>query len=261
MHRSNELFREILAPFEIIYRSYRESNYRLTMKSKELYCINKELEAFSYSVSHDLRAPLRSMIGFSTILLDEYKTGLVETAQDFLNRINLAGKKMEQLIDGLLTLSHLSRKEIQRSTVDLVVIAQTIIDELRQMDPERDIKFLTPEAIIVEGEPSLLHATLQNLLGNAWKFTQKQPLAEIELGTLMKNDKLTYFIRDNGVGFNMAYADKLFGIFQRLHGVQEFEGHGIGLATVQRIIQRHGGIIYAESEINKGATFYFTLDN
>jgi light-regulated signal transduction histidine kinase (bacteriophytochrome) len=263
---ANEFLREVLAPFEIIFRGYRDANNKLMelnnkleAKTNELIITNKELEAFSYSVSHDLKAPLRSMIGFSNILLENYLQVLDEAGQDLLKRIYNAGQKMEQLINGLLSLSRLSRQEILFRDFDLIEIARNVIEELHQLDPDRKVVFTMPNTMTVKGDANLLSIVLQNLLSNAWKFTSKQRSPQIELGVLEQNQEVIYFVRDNGVGFDMAYISKLFGVFQRLHSIHEFEGNGIGLATVQRIIERHGGRIWADGKVNEGAAFYFTL--
>ncbi|MBS0359479.1 MAG: response regulator [Proteobacteria bacterium] len=229
-------------------------------KNKILNQTNKELETFSYSVSHDLRAPLRSIIGFGNILLEEHTEVLNAEGQDYLKRIVLAGQRMGYLIDGLLNLAQLARKEIKYVKLDLKDIAHQILEELRQNDLGRKITAIMPAPIIVNADPNLIYLVLQNLINNAWKFTGRTPEAMIELGVTQKNKKSVYFVRDNGVGFDMAYAGKLFGVFQRLHSNQDFAGHGIGLATTQRIIHRHGGDIWAESAVNQGSTFYFTLN-
>jgi len=225
-----------------------------------LEAANKELEAFSYSVSHDLRSPLRSIDGFSQALLEDYTEKLDETAQDYLKRLRNASQKMGELIDGILKLSRLTRGEMQYEKVNLSELAQEITTRLQEGQPERKVKFVITKDLTARGDVQLLRALMENLLGNAWKFTGKSPRAHIEFGLSQNGDKPAFFIKDNGAGFDMNYADKLFNVFQRLHSEAEFPGTGIGLATVQRIINRHGGTIRAEGEAGKGATFYFTLD-
>jgi signal transduction histidine kinase len=228
--------------------------------NRELEGANKELEAFSYSVSHDLRAPLRTIDGFSQILLEDYADRLDEEGEDYLGRVRAASQHMDNLIDDLLDLSRVSRGPLRRETVDLSALAMGIIDELRRSQPEREVEFVIEEGIVAFADANLLAVALENLLGNAWKFTFKQPHARIEFGSVPhEGGTRAYFVRDDGAGFDMAYADKLFGAFQRLHGSEEFEGTGIGLATVQRIVRRHGGRVWAEGEVGQGATFFFTL--
>jgi PAS domain S-box-containing protein len=228
--------------------------------SARLAATNKELEAFSYSVSHDLRSPLRSIDGFSQALLEDYQEKLDDKGQDYLNRLRGASQKMGELIDGLLKLSRLTRSEMHLETVDMSALAEEITARLQETQPERRVKFVIDKGLAVNGDPQLLRALLENLLGNAWKFTSKNPKAKIEFSLDHNGDKKAYFIKDNGAGFDMNYAEKLFSVFQRLHDISEFPGTGIGLATVQRIINRHGGTIRAEGAVGKGATFYFTLN-
>jgi len=232
---------------------------RVQRRTAQLNAFNHELEAFSYSVSHDLRAPLRSIDGFSKILLEDYADELDEEGNDYLKRVRAASQRMGQLIDDLLDLSRMTRSEMRRESVDLSDLAKSFAEELKRSQPERRVEFLIEGGLLVEGDKSLLRVVLENLLRNAWKFTGKQTHARIEFGASEQEDKRAYFVRDNGAGFDMAYADKLFGAFQRLHGGSEFEGTGIGLATVQRIIHRHGGRVWAEGRVGYGATFYFTL--
>lgn len=227
--------------------------------NRELEATNRELESFSYSVSHDLRAPLRSIDGFSQILLEDYADSLDEEGADYLGRVRAASQRMGQLIDDLLTLSRTARVSLRREAVDLSEIAGSVAAELRRRDPERGIEFVITEGVRASGDPRLLRVALENLLGNAWKFTARTPEAKIEFGAIRSSERAAYFVRDNGAGFDMAYAGKLFGAFQRLHSPEEFEGTGIGLATVQRVIRRHGGDVWAVGEVSTGATFYFTL--
>ncbi len=228
-------------------------------RTAELTAVNKELESFSYSVSHDLRAPLRGLVGFSQALLEDYDDKLDEQGKHCLSRIAAAGRRMGELIDDLLTLSRVTRSQMQRERVDLSAAAREVAAVLREGQPERKVEFVIADGLTVAGDKPLLEAVLENLLGNAWKFTGGHPTATIEFGVTDVENERVYFVRDDGAGFDMAYADKLFGAFQRLHTEEEFPGTGIGLATVQRIVRRHGGRMWAEGEIEKGATFYFTL--
>ncbi|AKH39185.1 PAS domain S-box-containing protein [Nitrosomonas communis] len=235
-------------------------NENLRFRTNELEAINHELEAFSYSVSHDLRAPLRALDGFSRTLLDEYADQLDQRGRDRLKRIRLAAQRMAELIDSLLKLSRVTRTELKWERVNLTSLANEILATLQQMEPDRKVRYTVQSGLIVRGDAQLLHIMLDNLLSNAWKFSAHNPQALIEVGCNIKKGRMIYFIRDNGVGFDMTYADKLFGVFQRLHDPHEFPGTGIGLATVQRVIHKHGGDIWAESTIDQGSTFYFTLN-
>ncbi len=228
-------------------------------RTAELVAVNEELEAFAYSVSHDLRAPLRSIDGFSQVLLEDHEDQLDEIGQDLLRRVRVAGQRMGQLIDDLLRLSRLTRRELQSQVVDLSALARATAASLRDTDPQHRIELVVAPGIIANGDQQLLQIVLENLLSNAWKFTANHLRARIEFGVTEHSGERAYFVRDDGAGFDMAYADKLFGAFQRLHGVKEFEGSGIGLATVRRIVHRHGGRVWAEGAVEQGATFYFTL--
>jgi PAS domain S-box-containing protein len=234
-------------------------NEQLKRKIEELSGANRELEAFSYSVSHDLRSPLRSIDGFSQEILEDYCDKLDENGVDCLRRIRAASQRMGLLIDGLLTLSRISRAELKRETVNLSAIARDVVKVLRESQTKRDAEFVITDGLVAEGDERLLYAAIQNLLDNAWKFTERTGNARIEVGAMELKDETVYFVRDNGAGFDMAYSRKLFSLFQRLHDASEFRGTGIGLATVGRIINRHGGRIWAEGETNRGATFYFTV--
>jgi signal transduction histidine kinase len=238
-------------------RELESTNQSLAETNRELEGANKELEAFSYSVSHDLRAPLRSIEGFAQILLDDYAARLDAEARGYLERVRAASRRMALLIDDLLDLSRVSRSVLRRQTVDLSAVAREVAAELQRSQPGREVRFVIADGLRASGDARLLKIALENLLGNAFKFTEKQPHAIVEFGAA--GDRQTYYVRDNGVGFDMAYATKLFGAFQRLHGTEDFEGTGIGLATVQRIVQRHGGRVWAEGEVGEGATFFFTL--
>jgi light-regulated signal transduction histidine kinase (bacteriophytochrome) len=225
----------------------------------ELRAVNRELEAFSYSVSHDLRAPLRSIDGFSQALLEDCLEQLDATGQDYLRRIRSATQRMGQLIDDLLTLSRVTRSDLHKESVNFSRLASRICNHLQQLSPERQVEFEIQPNLLAHGDSRLLQVVLENFLNNAWKFTTEQPQARIEFGATEENNIPIYFVRDNGVGFEMVFVDKLFKPFQRLHRMQDFPGNGIGLATVQRIIHRHGGRVWAEAALNQGATFYFTL--
>jgi len=225
----------------------------------ELEAANKELESFSYSVSHDLRAPLRIIDGFSKMILEDYAGKLDEEGKDLFRRTCAASQRMGLLIDGLLNLSSISRSELVREKVDLSAQARDIAGGLKKVQPARKVEFVIADGLVDEGDGRQLYVVLQNLLGNAWKFTEKKEKAQIEFGVAHHDGKPVYFVSDDGAGFDMAYINKLFGPFQRLHSAEDFLGIGIGLATVQRIIHRHGGRIWAEGEVEKGATFHFTL--
>jgi PAS domain S-box-containing protein len=241
--------------------SVRQLNTDLQKQSAQLQAANKELEAFSYSVSHDLRAPLRSIDGFSQALLEDYADQLDEQGKDYLQRVRASTQRMGELIDDLLNLSRVSRGTMRLETVDLSAMAKNITAELQKAQWERRVDIVIADGMVATGDTGLFKVALENLLGNAWKFTGKCPDAKIEFGVAHQNGKHDYFVRDNGAGFDPAYTAKLFGAFQRLHDAREFPGTGIGLATVQRIIHRHGGSIWAEGKPNEGATFYFTLEH
>ena len=234
-------------------------NADLEVHSAELAETNKELESFSYSVSHDLRAPLRSIDGFSQILLEDYGEQLNDEGKDALHRVRKAATTMGELIDALLSLSRVSRAELRIARVDLSALAASVAAELRASQPDRQAEFVITPGMVVDADSRLVGAMIGNLLGNAWKYTQPRPVARIEFGCVNRDHETVYFVRDNGVGFDMAYVSKLFGAFQRLHRQTEFGGTGVGLATVQRIVHRHGGRAWAEGAVDHGATFYFTL--
>lgn len=234
-------------------------NEDLKQRASQLEAANKELEAFSYSVSHDLRAPLRSIDGFSHVLLEDYSEQLPDEGKNYLERVRAAAQRMAALIDDLLNLSRVTRTALQPKFINLSKIVEEIAQSLQESQPGRQVTFSIMPDLMVEGDPHLLHIVLENLLSNAWKFTSKQEKTVIEFGQKAHAKERTFYVRDNGAGFDMAYADKLFGVFQRLHSISEFPGTGVGLATVQRIIAIHGGRIWAESAEGKGATFYFTL--
>jgi len=238
----------------------KQLNADLEARAIQLEATNKELEAFSYSVSHDLRAPLRTIDGFSLAILEDYGDQLNDEGRNYLMRIRTAAQRMAQLIDDLLNLSSVTRAPLSPEPTNLSTVAEHIVQELQQTEPNRIVEFSITPNIVANSDPRLMKVVLENLLNNAWKFTSKQEFARIEFGA--KDDPThghIYFVRDNGAGFDMAYVNKLFGAFQRLHTSSEFPGIGIGLAIVQRIINRHGGRVWAEVEVNKGAVFCFTL--
>ena len=250
------------------FRKQQETDHRLNTelerhvkeRTVQLEGSNRELEAFCYSVSHDLRAPLRGIDGWSLALLEDYRDKLDEKGRQQLQRVRADTQRMGRLIDDLLMLSRVARGPIQRSPVDLTALAQGVADRLREAEPERRVEFAVQPGLTAQGDARLLEIVLSNLLGNAWKFSGGRPLTQVEFGQTEVEGRPALFVRDNGVGFDMIYAQKLFGAFQRMHKASEFPGTGIGLATVQRVIQRHGGRVWAEAQVDRGATFYFTLE-
>jgi light-regulated signal transduction histidine kinase (bacteriophytochrome) len=258
-----EIMAELQA--EVIERQQAEQailtlNQGLQKAVVDLRAVNRELESFSYSVSHDLRAPLRSIDGFSQALLEDCSDRLDDSGQDYLHRIRNATQRMGNLIDDLLNLSQVTRSEMHLEPVNLSLLASNICTELQRSQPERQVEFVVQPGLSAQGDARLLNVLLMNLLDNAWKFSGKNPHARIEFGILSApTDNPVYFVRDNGAGFDMTFASKLFGPFQRLHSAKEFSGNGIGLATVQRIAHRHGGRVWAEGVLEEGATFFFTL--
>ena len=234
-------------------------NQDLLRKNAELEVANKELESFSYSVSHDLRAPLRTIDGFTVALNEDYADKFDEEGRDYFRRIRDAARKMGQLIDDMLKLARITRLELVHEKVDLSQLARTVARELQEAAPERAVEFIVQPGLVAEGDQRLLKIAFENLLSNAWKFTSRHPSARIEFGTVEKDGRTAYFVKDDGAGFDMAYADKLFTTFQRLHAFEEFPGTGIGLPIVQRAIHRHGGRVWGEGAVEKGATFFFTL--
>jgi len=232
---------------------------RVADRTAELETSNKELEAFSYSVSHDLRAPLRAIDGFSKALLEDCGDKLDDVGTRHLERVRTATRQMGQLIDDLLNLSRLSRAELRRERFDLAAVGKQIVSELTLVQPDRKVDFVVSEGLTVDADAQLIRVVLDNLLRNAWKFTSKHPTARIELGQKRDNGHRIFYVADDGAGFDMAHADLLFAPFQRLHRQTDFEGTGVGLATVQRIIHRHGGKLWAEGAVEGGASFYFTL--
>jgi PAS domain S-box-containing protein len=241
-----------------IRRLNAELEGRVQERTAQLQEANRELEAFSFSVSHDLRAPLRAIDGFSQVLLEDFGANVNQDMQGYLTRIRTATLRMGQLIEDLLNLSRISRLELVWQDVDLSAIARHVVSELRQRDPGRQVNVSVWDDVVARGDSRLLRIALENLLGNAWKFTSKTIEPLIEFGMTREGEKTVLFVRDNGAGFDMAHADKLFGAFQRLHGANEFPGTGIGLATVQRIMHRHDGRIWCHAQVGKGAMFFFT---
>jgi len=235
-----------------------ELEKRVNERTAELESANKELEAFSYSVSHDLRAPLRHIDAFSRMLADSAKD-LPENTRLYLKRITDSVRRMNGLIEDLLALARVGRQELSFRPTGLSSVVAPLVDELRQENVNRSIEWRTAELPFVECDPLLMHQVFRNLLDNSVKFTRQREKAIIEVGTTQNEGKHIIYVRDNGVGFSMKYAEKLFGVFQRLHRQEDFEGTGVGLAIVQRIIRRHGGRVWAEGELNKGATFYLAL--
>ncbi len=233
---------------------------RVAQRTRQLEQANKELESFSYSVSHDLRAPLRAIDGFSQILSKNYDALLDAKGKDYLERVQRASRRMGELIDDILHLSRVSRQETVRSEVDITQLAHDIAKDLQQADAQRQVEFVIAPGMVVDADPKLMRIVLENLIGNAWKFTSKRPAAHIEVGIAPDEGGPAIFVRDNGAGFSMEYAHKLFNAFQRLHAASEFDGSGIGLATVQRIVRKHGGRAWAHSKEGEGATFYFSCD-
>jgi len=258
-----ETFNEMLAQIQerdgALQKAHDEMEQRVQERTAELAATNKELEAFSYSVSHDLRAPLRGIDGFSLALLEDYADKLDADGKDYLHRVRAATQRMGILIDDLLSLSRVTRTEMRLEKADLGLIARSVAEELQKTQPERRAEFRIEEDLGAFVDSHLIRITLENLLGNAWKFTSKRESACIEFGRTQRDGGFTYYVRDDGAGFDPTYADRLFGAFQRLHDKNDFPGTGVGLATVQRIIHRHGGRIWAESAVERGATFYFTL--
>lgn len=240
-------------------RELRALRDQVEQQSADLDRVSHELETFSYSISHDLRAPLRHLLGFSSALLEDYEAQLDETGRDFLGCITRAGRKLELQIEALTSLSRLARQPMNPALIDLSLIAQEVAGALKEATPDRRVEFSAPAGLMAHADAHLLRAALEHLLGNAWKFTRNKDVALIELGCHQEGDVQIFFLRDNGAGFDMTYAERLFGAFQRMHKESDFEGIGIGLATVQRIVHRHGGRIWAEAAVDEGCTFFFTL--
>ena len=244
---------------DALQKAHDELEDRVDQRTAELALANREMEAFVYSVSHDLRAPLRGIDGFSAALLDEYGQALDEQGRGYLARVRAASGRMAELIDDLLGLSRIGQIEMACETVDLSALAEKIAAGFRAAEPDRRVTFEIAGGLTADGDSPLLRVLLAKLIENAWKFTSRHPEARVEFGTAVVDNERAFFVRDDGAGFDMAYVKKLFGPFQRLHSVDEFPGTGIGLATAERIVHRHGGRIWAHGEVEQGATFYFTL--
>lgn len=236
-----------------------ELEQRIKLRTRELEAVNQELEAFSYSVSHDLRAPLRALGGFSEVLLEDYADHLDEEGREYLGHIRTAADQLSQLIDELLNLSRLTRSEMQYQEVNLTTVAKEVVRHLRVAEPARALQVHVEPDMVVRGDQTLLRVAIQNLLENAWKYTRNTKDAIVHFGKVKRGEALVFCVQDNGAGFDMQYADKLFRPFERLHNAYEFEGSGIGLAIVQRVLARHGGRVWAEGEVGAGAAFYFSL--
>jgi PAS domain S-box-containing protein len=241
-----------------VQRLNTELERRVNERTAQLEATNRELEAFCYSVSHDLRAPLRSVRGFTEVLLEQYASQLDSRGQDFLRRVSDASSQMDKLVDDLLRLSRVSRSEIQSQEINLSQLAEEVVLELKRAEPARAVEVQIQPDLKTQGDARLLRLVLDTLFRNSWKFSGKRADARVEFG-FTGDSNGAFFVRDNGVGFDMAYADRLFGVFQRLHSANEYPGSGVGLAIVQRVINRHGGRVWAEGKVNSGATFYFAL--
>jgi PAS domain S-box-containing protein len=248
--------------FTAIIRDITERRRRdeeLRAINTQLEAANRELEAFSYSVSHDLRAPVRSIHGFTEILQQDYADRLDDRGRDCLHRVHAAAERMFTLIDAMLILSRVTREEMRQEVVDLSALARSVATDLHRADPDRNVDLAIASGLVAIGDASLVRVVLENLLGNAWKFTSRAHAPRVEFGVTSETGTEAYFVRDNGAGFDMTHVDRLFTTFQRLHTTDEFPGTGIGLPTVQRIVHRHGGRVWAEGRPGSGATFYFTL--
>ncbi|MGC2646691.1 MAG: ATP-binding protein [Candidatus Sulfotelmatobacter sp.] len=255
----NQMLAEIQKRDDELRKAHDELEDRVAQRTRELLFANRELESFSYSVSHDLRGPVDALNGFTYVLLKEYGSKLDAKAKELIEHIRNSGKRMMQLIDDLLNLSRVTSSVLRSEPVDLTAVARSVAEELKGLEPGRKVDFVISAVEKVDGDPRLLKIVLENLLRNSWKYTSTHPRARIEFGSTLENGRTVYFVRDDGAGFDPRSADRLFQPFQRLHPTAEFPGNGIGLATVQRIVRRHGGEIWATGEVERGATFYFTL--
>jgi light-regulated signal transduction histidine kinase (bacteriophytochrome) len=255
----NEMLTQIQWRDTALQQAHDELERRVIERTAQLAAANQELEAFSYSISHDLRAPLRAINGFARILLEEHAPHLADEAQEYLALVRDNAQQMGQLINDLLAFSYLSRQLLTKQLVAPADLVRQVFSDLHAAQEGRDVNLVVGALPLCQADPALLKQVLVNLLANALKFTSRREVAVIEVGCREEQEEHVYFVKDNGVGFNMAYADKLFGVFQRLHRAEEYEGTGVGLAIVQRIIHRHGGRIWAEAAVDQGATFYFTL--
>jgi len=258
-----DAFNEMLETIDTQNRSLVNSRDQLEIlvekRTSDLQDSNKELEAFSYSVSHDLRAPLRSINGFSQALLDDYNEVLDESGQDYLRRVIASASRMGGLIDDLLSLSRVSRRSLKPEMIDMSAMAQEVVDELL-CGNRQTVEVNIHSGVTAYADPTLMRSVLDNLIGNAVKYSSRKNTGRVEFGQDKKKGRIVYWVCDNGAGFDMKYADKLFSPFQRLHRPEDFEGTGVGLATVARVVRRHGGEVWAEAKVNEGACFYFTLD-
>ncbi|MCW8129011.1 MAG: HAMP domain-containing protein [Planctomycetota bacterium] len=259
VEKFNEMLAQIQARDEALEEARNQLEQRVKERTRDLEEANKELESFSYSVAHDLRAPLRSIHGFSQVLLEDYSGSLDDTGKGYLDRVCGATRRMGHLLDDMLNLSRVTRSALRPTQVDMRPVAAEIFGDLQQQQPGRKVELVMAAPLPAFGDPGLIRIVLDNLLGNAWKFTGKRGDARIEFGQAQIDGDHAFFVRDNGAGFDMAHATKLFSVFHRLHRESEFPGTGVGLATVQRIVLRHGGKIWAESAVGQGATFYFTF--
>jgi light-regulated signal transduction histidine kinase (bacteriophytochrome) len=255
----NEMLAQIHDRDAALRQAHDELEQRVQERTAQLAVANRELEAFSYSVSHDLRAPLRTIDGFSQTVLEDYADRLDAAGKESLQRVRAATQRMSALIDDLLNLARLTRSEMSREAVDLSALAKSVVAELQTNEPGRQVEFAISDGLVTQGDSRLMRVVMENLLGNAWKYTARHNRARIEFAGHRDNGKSVFFVRDDGAGFDPTYATRLFGAFQRLHSMDEFPGTGVGLATVQRIIHRHGGKVWAEGLVEKGATFYFAL--
>jgi len=255
----NEMLQQIQTRDEALRKAHTELEQRVAERTYELLAANRELEAFSYSVSHDLRGPLETINGYTHILLSRHGPNLDEEGREYLRQIRAASRRMAELIDDLLNLSRVSTTAMHKQRVDLAALARQVMQDLRRRDPARKVDFIVAECPDADGDPRLVQIVLENLLRNSWKYTSSHSSARIEFGCERRGSGIVYFVRDDGAGFDPSHADRLFKPFQRLHSASEFPGTGIGLATVQRIIQRHGGDVWGESKVGRGATFFFTL--
>jgi len=252
-----KLLQKRIAEFELL--GLEDLEFRVRQRTEQLEIVNRDLEAFSYLVSHDLRAPLRGISGFSLALDEEYSEKLDDQARHYIKNIRDSATRMAQLIEDMLRLSRISRVILEKSVVDLSALASAILEELRSSEPMRDVEYAVDPGLKTTGDNNFLRIVLDNLLKNAWKFTRNNPHACIKFAMIEQRDEKIFYVQDNGIGFDMAYIEKLFEPFQRLHSEEEFKGTGLGLAIVKRIINCHFGRIWAESRVGEGATFYFSL--
>jgi signal transduction histidine kinase len=242
-----------------LHKSHDELERRVAERTRELVAANRELEAFSYSVSHDLRGPLEAVDGFSYLLLNQYGDRLDDKTRELAENIRAAAKRMGQLIEALLNLSRITSGSMRPESVDLAAMARSVMQDLQRTAPDRTVEFISPLKEDVYGDPQLLRIVMENLLRNSWKYTSRHQTARIEFGSLRQDGQIVYFVKDDGSGFDPRAADRLFQPFLRLHSKSEFPGNGVGLATVKRIIQRHGGEVWAQAAVERGATFFFTI--